>query len=133
MAQIFSADAQQLASAVTITGTTETTVISTNPLQPPFETAKGVVSAIVPITPGSDATSLTLKLYRNASGEDQLLNTVDVQFGASANDQLLKIMATDSIPDGRACSYTVTVTQAGGTANGSAKVGAVISAMLISG
>lgn len=133
MSQVFNSDAQQNAAAVVVNGTTETTVISTNPLQVPYETAKGVVHALVPITPGADATSLTLKLYRNFTGEKLLINTVDVQNAASANDQVLRISAVDAIPDGRACSYTVTVTQAGGVANGSVKIGAVIHSMLLSG
>lgn len=133
MAQIFSADAQVSATSTALTGTAETTIVSTLNLQVPLETAKAKVIAVVPVTPGSDATKFTLKLYRNPVAGGVAIATMELDFAAATGKQIGVIAVTDFVASSQAVAYSVTVTQGGGTANGSVPAGAYIEGTLISG
>ena len=119
MAQVFQSDAQQgPVSDVPIVGTTETAVLRTNPLQPPFQTAKAKVVAIVNIALGSDQTDLDVSIYRNPDDENVLINSMDFSGLVSGSDVMLAVGGVDKIPDPRQVTYLVTVKQAAGTADG---------------
>lgn len=134
MAQVFSADAQMNAGSVSLVGGAEETIISTNPLQVPFETAKAKVIAACTLTAGADQIAVELKLYRNFNSEDLLLASQTLTNNSGVNGGMsCVIAAADSIPDGRQVSYTLTVTQVGGADNGAVTAGAFIESMLISG
>ena len=133
MSQIFSADAQQVADGKPLVGTTETVDVSTNPLQPPFNTSKAKVIALVVVVPGADQTSVAANIYRNYSGERLLVGGTDVSVPAAGLSFPIAIGIIDQIPDQRAVSYTLTLQQQGGTDDGSTFGPDYIEATLISG
>jgi len=133
MSQQFQRDAQNLAANVAIPTTTETTVITTNFLTPPFGTYKGTVIAVVLMTVGTGTTAVTVRIRRNPSAENIVLGTAQAVTAVAGNVVSLALMATDSVPDGRSSQYAVTVQQTAATANGTGLAGSGIDATVISG
>lgn len=133
MAQVFSADAQQNNNVVNVPDLTETEIVSTNPLQVPFETAKAKILAVVNMLMGADQTAVTVNLYRNFATENLNIQSFSQNVEAPGGELILMIAAIDPIPNSRQVSYTLTIQQGGGADNGAAQGGAYIEAMLISG
>ena len=134
MSQIFSCDCQITAVAVTIPTTTETAVALTNPLRPPFENGKAVVWGVIQFTAGTAATAVSIRVRRNQSSENVLLNgggeSVTVVAGTA---YMVPFAFYDQVPDGRDCVYTVTVQQVSATGNGTVNTPSTIVAQMISG
>lgn len=134
MSEIFSADAQVNAADITLTASAVTSGPATNPLQPPYQTSKAKVLALLFITPGADATSLTVTIVRNINAEAVTIATSVIAFAAPGGDIQASIGGVDPLPDPRQASYTVQVAQAGGVpANGKIKAGSYIESTLLSG
>lgn len=132
MSQVFSGDSVSFVGSTTITTTAETTAVTGNFLNPPFQNAKAMVTASVQLTIGAGTTSLSLRLHRNPNAENQPIMTLGGNSATAGNSVTLSVTASDIIPDGRPVQYALTVQQAGATGNGTIFYGNV-SALLISG
>jgi hypothetical protein len=132
MSQIFSADAQ-LSGSITVPNTALTSIVSTNPLQPPFQTCKAKVLAVIDFVPGADQTTVQYSITRNIDSEAILVAQGGIGFAAATFSELpLSVAGIDEIPDPRAVSYTLQIAQVGGTDDGNVN-SAYIEATLISG
>lgn len=133
MAQQFLADAQDLAAAVAIVTTAETTGPQTNPLPLPYQNGKFRIAASLLLTLAAGVTSVTIRVRRNPAAENLVVNTpVAIAVTASTNVSL-QVMCVDQVPDGRSCSYAVTVVCAGAGANGTIAAGSHAEAVAMSG
>lgn len=133
MAQLFSADAQASPQDVNVPSSSNARVVSTNPLQVPFQTAKAKVVAVASITPDADETSFTLSLIRNRDSENLLIASMEVIFPASSGNLTFAVAGIDLIPDQRAVSYLLQGGSNSNTGNDVVLAGAYIEATLISG
>lgn len=103
---------------VTATGNTETNVIASGLANVQYQSAVAHVRAWCAVTPGSDATSLVAKLYRGADkGGTQVGASVTVTV-ASAGKEVIVVEATEELSNSGKVQYALSLTQAGGTANG---------------
>ena len=134
MSATFSTDSQMISSGVTIPTTTETAGPTTNPLRGPFGTCKGVVRGTALISTGTGVTGVQVRVRRNQSGENVVLNPLVQTVGAAASATIaVPFEFTDAVPDGRDLTYQLTVQQVGATGNGSILAGTTITAQIISG
>lgn len=132
MSQVFSGDAVGGTLSVSVPTTTETTGITGNYLNPPFQNAKAAVIACVTLTVATGTTAVVVRIRRNPNAENFQVagsNTLNVTAG---NNVELLLQGADPIPDGRPVQYAVTVSQAGATGNGTILYASVL-ALLISG
>jgi hypothetical protein len=133
MPQVFSADAQQLANPVNVGPAATVTVLSTNPLQPPFQTAKAKVIAFAFVVLDPTETEVSLELIRNPQSEAVVLGNWSVAAVAGQlNAVPVTVAATDQIPDPRQVSYALVVIAQTNTGDNQV-VEAYIEATLISG
>lgn len=133
MAQQFQADAVVTSAAVNVPTTTETVIVTGNPLTPPYGSFKAKVEANVLLTVGTSTTTITLKLKRNTTAENVTINSVQNITTIAGNTVQVSVNAVDQVNDGRQVQYALTITQNGATANGSALAGAYIETTLLSG
>jgi len=134
MAQQFQADAVGTSATVNVPTTTETPILTGNPLPIPFENGKCLVQGTLVITPGTGTTSITIRVRRNPAGENVVVGTAVIVAGfvaGSAGD--IGFGFVDPIPDGRTCVYQLTVQQAGAGANGTAQLGCLLQTTVLSG
>jgi hypothetical protein len=134
MAQQFGADAQMLASPITIVTTAETNGPSTNFVTINFENGKFYVSGTVLLQTGTGTTAVQIRVRRNINGENVVLGvTAQLIAVAASTIYSLGFDFTDAIPDNRPCQYTFTVQATGATGNGSILANSCISSTLLSG
>jgi len=135
MSQIFSADSQMLSSGnVTLVTTAETTGLSSNALHGPFGTCKVKVSGVALISTGTGVTGVQVRVRRNQSAENIVLNPGTQTIAAAASTIIAVPFAfNDSVPDGRDLVYSLTVQQVAATGNGSILTGTEIDSTVISG
>ena len=123
-----------LAAPVTLVTTAETTALSTNAIKAPFTNGKNTVRFSVMITTGGGTTGLQVRVRRNASAENIVLNPTVQTIGAGAAATVqISGEFTDAVPDGRDCVYSLTVQQVAAVANGSILAGSTIVAVGLSG
>jgi hypothetical protein len=133
MSQQFQRDAVSAAGPVTVTTTNEITILTGNPLTPPFGTCKGAIIASCSVITGAGTTAITMRIRRNPSTENVVVATSRAVASLSNGvDGFISLGATDQIPDGRSVTYAVTLQQTGGAANATAN-GISLDATLISG
>lgn len=132
MSQVFSADAVNNTASTTVTTTSETTAVTGNFLNPPFQNAKAFVEAELALLVGSSTTSVTIRIRRNPTAENVVVASMAGVTVTAGNTVALSLQAADAIPDGRPVQYAVTVQQAAATANGTINF-ANIGTTLISG
>jgi len=134
MSQTFSTDAQMSTTATSLVTTTNTAIIQTNFLRGPFLNCKVCVRGVALITIGTGATSVQVKVSRNPSAENLILNPVVQSFTVTAGNTIaIPFFFTDQVPDGRDCQYLLFIQQVAATGNGSALAGTYIEAQVISG
>lgn len=132
MSQVFSGDSVNNSAAVTLTGTTETTMATGNFVSPPFGNAKAMVSGSVNVTLGTAAVGLFLRIRRNPSAENAQIGPAVAVNGTAGNTVQAQIQVADAIPDGRPVQYAVTAAQSGASGAGTGNFSNV-SVVLISG
>lgn len=132
MSQVFAGDSVNGPLGFTVTGATPTLVVTGNFLNPPFQNAKAIVTAMLDITAAGSTTSLTLKLIRNPNAEAVSLTNTPSAVLAGGSRGLFSIQSADVIPDGRAVQYALQVTQNAGSGGGTVWYSSV-TALLISG
>lgn len=134
MAQTFQADATFNAAPITLTGAAPTNGPISNPLSPPYGTFKAQVIGLANVFVGAGTTSVQLRLRRNPSAENLIINSGSVNVTATPGAAIgITVMGVDSVPDGRQVQYVLEVTQIGGTGNGTILVGSSIATLLMSG
>lgn len=133
MAMGFLMDAQDLAAPVTIVTTAETTGPITNPLPLPYQNGKFKISASLLLTLAASVTSVVIKIRRNPSAENLVVNTSALIAVTASTIVSLQVACVDSIPDGRSCQYSVTVTCTAASANGTIGAGSHIECQAMSG
>lgn len=132
MSQVFGGDSVSVTTSATLPQSGETTAVTGNFLNPPFQNAKAMVSATVQLTVPASATGITLRIRRNPNAENVIVQGSGTLNATATNIVLLSIQGSDPIPDGRPVQYAVTVAPTGASANGN--IGnATISTLLISG
>ena len=132
-AQIFSADAQMLATNTPIVTVAETNGPSTNPLPIPYGNGKVKVTAIAQIGTGTGVTAVQVRIRRNINAENVVVGFVNNVAAAASAQIAVPVEFTDQVGDGRSVQYTVTVQQVGATGNGTISAGTTIDAMVMSG
>lgn len=132
MSQVFSADAVNNTASTTVTTTSETTGAVGNFVNPPFQTAKCFIEAMIALLVGASTTTVTIRIRRNPNAENLVVASVAGVNVTAANTVVLSLQAADAIPDGRPVQYAVTVQQAGATGNGTINF-ANVALTLISG
>ena len=133
MAELFAVEAASLTANVNFSATA-TLVLSTNPLNPPYATAKVVISATITATTGTTQNALVMQIYRNPSGENALIGAVTANFIATAAAAgVYSMAAVDRITDGRSCAYGLVLTASSATANATANIGTLLRAEMLSG
>jgi|SRR5882672_10500060 len=130
MAQQYSSDAQAQNAFTALPLGVTVSVLTTNPLPVPFETAKAKVSGFVSLKPGALETFVDVFVIRNVNAEALQILGMAVQPEAAGNTIAIPFACTDDIPDGRDVSYTVQVQCE--TVNGAMR-NAYIEATLLSG
>lgn len=134
MSQIFAGDSQVLASATAIVTVAETNGPATNPVRVPFINGKIHVQGVALILTGAGTTGLQLRVRRNIAGDNTVLNPAVQTFTvAAATTVQIGFQFTDAVPDGRDCTYTLSVQQVAAAGNGSFLAGSAISAIVMSG
>jgi len=131
-AQIFSEDSQANANSTTLVTTAETTLVTSNSLPMPYGNGKVVIQGMAIITPGTNTTSVQMRIRRNPSAENLLIGgTVNIAVTAAV---VIAIpwCTVDQVPDGRNVNYALTVQQVAATANGAVQP-AFIDTRVISG
>ena len=133
MPQVFSADAQTLAQDLTFPNTGQNAVVTTNGLQPPFQTAKAKVSATLIVELDSAETAISLFLVRNPQSEALTIAEMTGGVDATLGSVVLTVAGVDAIPDQRAVSYQLQIEANSAAGNQTVQAGAYIEATLISG
>lgn len=132
MSQVFSGDSVNNTASTTVTTTTETVMVTGNFVNPPFQTAKAMVSGTVNLLTGTGTTAVVLRIRRNPNAENVQVGAALTITAAATTTVQLSMQAADAIPDGRPVQYAVTVQQTGAGANGTGNFSNV-STILISG
>lgn len=109
MAEQFQAGAAQNTDQITLPGGGNTTILTLNPLTLPYGNGAARVSGVVVVTPPADATDALVSVFRNADADNILVARATVGFADPATRTPIAFGGVDQIPDGRDCSYSVTV------------------------
>lgn len=133
MPQLFSADAQANGDSVAITAAGSAAIVSTNPLQPPYQTAKAKIHASWYFLPDADETGCSASIIRNPNSEAVQVALLEFSFTAGTQQLLFTLDGVDEIPDPRAVSYQLVVNAITNTGDDEVAPGAYIEATLISG
>lgn len=104
---------------VTVTGTTETTVVATEKISPDRPGRRVLLVALFTHTTGASVDGLTAILYRGADENGtQVSEATEVAVAAAAIVQG-HVTAIDTLPDVGEAQWALSLTQASATGNGS--------------
>lgn len=134
-AVLFSEDVQSTITAIPITTTTETIVITSVPLSLQSGNAKAVIRARVTLTPGTGTTAVTVTIYRGTAisgGNVVGLQTAIAGTFTAGSPAMFEAEYTDVLQNVGGAQYCVSVKQTGASGNGSVTA-ALIDTKMLSG
>lgn len=105
---------------VTVTTTTEEVAVSSGPCKVTRQTARAIIVAWVQVTTGAGTTTVTPRIRRGTTITGDLLgeaNAMIIGGAAGSNEQYLMI-ASEARAGIESAEYSLTVTQAAATGNG---------------
>lgn len=113
---------------VTLTTTSETVIVSSGPATAPRSTVNVCVFGWAQLTTGTATTTVTPRLRRGTATSGTLLgeaNAVTIGAAAGSTEQYLA-MACEDRSDVASVEYSLTLTQASATADGTALFGGIL-------
>lgn len=132
MSQVFGGDSVTNNANVTVTGTTETVIVTGNFVNPPFGNAKGMAWGSVAVQAGTGCTAMICRIRRNPNGENVAVGNSGNVTVTAGNAYAMAVTGSDPIPDGRPVQYALTLQQVGASGNGTT-FASNLCALLISG
>lgn len=120
-AVLFQKDATSISAPVALVTTAETVVVLGAKLPIEYTTCKCLVKSWCTMTPGTNTTAITLKLYRGTTAAGTQIGSSialagNFTVGSPCN---FDFEATDLLANAGEAQYCMTVTQTGASANGS--------------
>lgn len=117
---------------VTLVTTAETVVVSSGPVTTTFETHRVIILAWAQLTTGTNTTAVTPRIRRGTTTSGTLVseaNAITIGAAAGSNEQFYAAVIEDR--QGQAAvEYSLTLEQAGASANGTALQGGILVLLL---
>lgn len=134
MAEVHEAQFNLATTNVTVTTTTEAVAVSSGPAKLSTPTARVVIVAWGQLTTGAGTTTVTPRIRRGTTISGTLVgeaNAEEVKAAAGSTEQFT-IMVSETRSDEESVEYSLTLTQAGATGNGTILQAAIL-VLVISG
>lgn len=114
--------------AVTVTGTTETTLVTSSPgvnqAQPSYEGMK--ISGVVNVTPGTSTTAVVIRVRQGSGTGGSLVGVAQTHTLAAGNSANIAYEVLDTAGNsGAGLLWTVTCQQTAAAANGTANIATI--------
>lgn len=113
---------------VTLTTTTETIIITSDVITPPYDGSDVTIWAWAQLTTGAGTTTVTPRIRRGPAITDPLVGEANaVTIGAAAGStEVFMIMAVDALIGSGGWQYSLTLQQAAATGDGTALQAAIL-------
>lgn len=132
MSQVFGADSVTISTSATITLNNETTAVTGNFVNPPFQNAKAIILAQFMISTGTGTNIVTVRIRRNPNAENVVVASGQTMSVSSVAGALISLQGSDAPIGPGPVQYALTVQPGAATGNGTLN-SANITTLLISG